>query len=99
MKKTKTFKLSDTALSFIKKYALHYLKITSKITSDDFDKIMEYASQCELGMVDDNGFDKDYDYPEKEECEMGDYFVTEVSGNYANEVEVDLDDLNKRLGF
>ena len=51
-------------------------------------------------MVDENGNDITYDYPEKERNEMADRFVSEVSGKLASDYwTVDFDELNKKLGL
>lgn len=99
MKKCKTFKLSDTSFSFVKKYALKELNINSKINQETIEEILKFAVDCELNMIDENGMDKDYDYPEKERDILGDYFVGEVSGKEANNIFVDLEDLNARLNL
>lgn len=99
MKKSKTFKLSDTSLSFVKKYALKELNINSKINQETIEKILNFAVNCELNMIDENGKDKDYQYPEKERDNLGDYFVSEVSGKQAKNIDIDLEDLNERLNL
>ena len=51
-------------------------------------------------MVDENGNDKNYDYPNKERNEMADRFVSEVSGKWSSGLWTpDFDDINKRLGL
>ena len=91
------FILSDNAIYFIKNFALTELKIELPIDEDKFYLIYDFACDCELNMVDDDGYDIQENYPEKERDVRGDKFVTEVSGHYANDDEPDLDDLNKRL--
>lgn len=97
MKKRKTFKLSDTAISFVSKYALKELNINSKIDEKIADEIFIFAENCELNLIDENGSDKDYDYPEKERDILGDLYVSEVSGYYSKNIDIDLDELNKKL--
>ncbi len=87
-------KLSEQALLFIKKYAIPTLKIQGKIDDDTAMDILDFASQCELNMVDENGNDRIDDYPEKERDILGDAYVTETSA-----YEIDLEDLNQRLGL
>lgn len=97
MKKRKTFKLSDTAISFVSKYALKELNINSKIDEKIADEIFIFAENCELNLIDENGSDKDYDYPEKKRDILGDLYVSEVSGYYSKNIDIDLDELNKKL--
>ena len=87
-------KLSEEALMFIKKYAIPTLNIQGKINTDSAIKILDFACQCELNMIDDEGKDRTDDYPEKERNILGDSYVTEISA-----YEIDLDDLNQRLGL
>ena len=94
------FTLSNDAVIFIKKYAMPALNICLPITEELEDRIFEFAEECELNMIDplsENGADKDYDYPEKERDVLGDKYVGEVSGRWAENFTVDLDDLNHRL--
>ena len=87
-------KLSEQALLFIKKYAIPALNIQEKIDENSAMDILDFAIQCELNMVNDQGHDRTDEYPEKERDFFGDAYVTEVSA-YA----VDLHDLNNRLGL
>ena len=94
-KKTKEPKiLSDRAILFIEKYAIPALEICSKIDDDIAMSILDFAFDCELNIVDDNGYDRTDEYPEKERDILGDAYVTEVSAYL-----IDLDDLNQRLGL
>lgn len=94
-KKSKELKiLSDRAILFIEKYAIPTLEICSKIDDDIAMSILDFAFDCELNMVDDNGYDRTDEYPEKERDILGDAYVTEVSAYL-----IDLDDLNQRLGL
>lgn len=99
MKKCKTFKLTNDAISFISQYALKELNINSKIDEKNIDEILIFAENCELNLIDENGNDKDYDYPEKERDILGDLYVSEVSGYYSKNIDIDLDDLNKKLNL
>lgn len=97
-----TFTLSEDALLFVRKYAIPALKIEGLITEALADEIFQFATECELNMIDPlskNGGDKTYDYPEKERDVLGDKYVSEVSGRWSKDFLIDLDDLNKRLGF
>ena len=87
-------KLSEQALLFVKNYAIPSLKIQGKIDEDASMDIFDFACQCELNMVDDNGYDRTDDYPEKERDILGDAYVSETSA-----FVIDLDDLNQRLGL
>lgn len=89
-----SIKLSEQALLFIKKYAIPTLNIREKIDEDLAMSILNFAVQCELNMVNDRGYDRTEEYPEKERDYLGDAYVTET-GAY----RIDLDDLNKRLGL
>ena len=94
------FKLSDEAIVFIRKYLLEKCNVKTKIDGDLFDEFMSIAFDWETLMVDQNGYDKNYDYPDKERNEMADKFVSEVSGKLSDDLWiVDLDDLNRRLGL
>ena len=86
--------MSDRAILFIDKYAIPTLGISSKIDDDIAMSILDFALDCEINMVDDNGYDRTDEYPEKERDILGDAYVTEVSAHL-----IDLDDLNKRLGL
>ena len=87
-------KLSEQALLFIKKYAIPVLNSQEKINEDSAMDILDFAVQCELNMVDAEGYDRTDEYPEKERDFLGDAYVTETSA-----YEIDLDDLNRRLGL
>lgn len=87
-------KLSEQALLFIRKYAIPALKIQGKIDDDSAMEILDFASRCEINMVDEQGCDRTDEYPEKERDILGDAYVTETSA-----YEIDLDDLNQRLGL
>lgn len=91
-KESGAIKLSEQALLFIKKYAIPTLKIQGKIDEDSAMAILDFACQCELNMIDEQGCDKIGDYPEKERDVLGDAYVTETSAYI-----IDLDDLNNRL--
>ena len=93
-KEDKPKKLSEQALLFVKKYAIPTLKIQGKIDDDSAMDILDFACQCELNMVDEQGCDRVDDYPEKERDILGDAYVTENSA-----YEIDLDDLNNRLNL
>ncbi len=85
-------KLSEQALLFIKKYAIPTLKIQGKIDEDIAMDILDFACQCELNMIDEQGCDRIDDYPEKERDILGDAYVTETSA-----YKIDIVDLNNRL--
>ncbi len=87
-------KVSEQAILFIKKYAIPALCIQGRIDENLFFDILNFACQCEQNMIDEQGYDRTDDYPEKERDIWGDAFVTEISA-----YKIDLDDLNKRLGF
>ena len=94
------FKLSDEAIEFIRFYLLKELNISTKIDMDILDDFVSIAFDWESEMVDENGKDKTYDYPNKERNEMADRFVSEVSGKLSTDLWIpDFDDLNKRLGL
>ena len=94
------FKLSDEAIEFIRLYLLKKLNISTKIDMDILDDFVSIAFDWESEMVDENGKDKTYDYPNKERNEMADRFVSEVSGKLSTDLWIpDFDDLNKRLGL
>ena len=94
------FKLSDEAIKFIRLYLLKKLNISTKIDMDILDDFVSIAFEWESEMVDENGKDKTYDYPNKERNEMADRFVSEVSGKLSTDLWIpDFDDLNKRLGL
>ena len=94
------FKLSDEAIEFIRLYLLKKLNISTKIDMDILDDFVSIAFEWESEMVDENGKDKTYDYPNKERNEMADRFVSEVSGKLSTDLWIpDFDDLNKRLGL
>ena len=70
------------------------------IDMDILDDFVSIAFEWESEMVDENGKDKTYDYPNKERNEMADRFVSEVSGKLSTDLWIpDFDDLNKRLGL
>lgn len=99
-RKIKIFKLSDEAVAFIKTYLLEECNIVAKIDMDKLDEFLSIAFDWESLMVDENGKDKTYDYPNKERNEMADRFVSEVSGKLSTNLWVpDFEDLNKRLGL
>ena len=92
------FKLSDEAIEFIRLYLLKKLNISTKIDMDIFDDFVSIAFGWESEMVDKNGKNKTYNYPNKERNEMADRFVSEVSGKLSTDLWIpDFDDLNKRL--
>ena len=94
------FKLSDEAIEFIKIYLLKELNINTKIDMDILDDFVSTAFDWESEMVDENGKDKTYNYPNKERNEMADRFVSEVSGKLSTGLWIpDFNDLNKRLGL
>ena len=99
----KKFKLSEKAVTFIKKYIIPELNIVSPIGRNMLDVITDLASQWEMDMIDPlskDGGDKNYDYSERERNEMADEFVSEITGQWDDDSLVpDLDDLNKRLGL
>ena len=90
---------SNNAVLFIKKYAIPYLNIVGDIDNDDvIIEIEGIARDWEDDMVDKDGSDKEYDYPEKERNELADKFIGEVYSVIEDENEFfDYDDLNKRL--
>ena len=99
-KSVNVFKLSDEAIEFIKRYLLKELNVTGKVDMDILDDFVSIAFDWETEMVDENGKDKDYDYPNKERNEMADRFVSEISGKLSTDLWIpDFDDLNKRLGL
>lgn len=94
------FRLSDEAIEFIKTYLLKELNITTQVDMDMLDDFVSIAFDWESEMVDENGEDRTYDYPNKKRNEMAERFVSEVSGKLSTDLCVpDLDDLNKRLGL
>lgn len=99
-KEKEIFKLSESAILFIKKYAMEELNITSPIDEDKLSEIYSLADEWEQFIIDENGRDKDYDYPEKEKAEMADKFVSELCGQWCSRLfEPDYVDLNQRLGL
>lgn len=99
-KEVKIFKLSDESIKFIKIYLLKELNVTTKVDMDTLDEFISVAFDWESLMVDENGKDKTYDYPERERNEMADRFVSEVSGKLSTDLWIpDFDDLNKKLGL
>lgn len=102
-KEIKKFKLSENAITFIKKFAMSELKLTAPIDAEILDEIVALAIQWELDMIDplsEDGCDKTYEYPERERNEMADKFVGEITGQWDDESLIpDFDDLNKRLGL
>ena len=86
--------LSDRAVLFIEKFAIPTLGITTKIDEDIATEILDFAIDCELSMVDDDGKDRTDEYPDKQRDILGEAYVTEVSAYL-----IDLEDLNRRLGF
>lgn len=99
-KPLKIFKLSDDAVEFIKKYLIRQCHISTKIDGDTLDDFLSIAFDWESLMVDENGNDKTFDYPDKERNEMADRFVSEVSGKWSSGLwSPDFDDLNNRLGL
>ncbi len=67
---------------------------------DILDDFVSTAFDWESLMVDENVYDKMYEYPNKLRNEMADRFVTEVSGKLLTDLWIpDFDDLNKRLGL
>ncbi len=94
MKKKKIFKHSNSSVRFISKYALKEFDIKSKIDEQMVEKILIFAKNCELNMIDEDGTDKDYEYPNKEKDILGDLYISEVSGKHSKNIEIDLDDLN-----
>ena len=102
-KKTKqleVFKISDESIEFIKKYLLKECNITNKITADDLDDFLGIAFDWESLMVDEQGNNKLYDYPDKERNEMADKFVSEISGKWSSgKWTPDFQDLNNKLGL
>lgn len=99
-KEVEIFKLSDEAIEFIKIYLLKECNVITKIDVDLLDEFVSIAFDWESLMVDENGNDKTYDYPNKERNEMADRFVSELSGKLSSDLWIpDLNDLNKRLGL
>lgn len=99
-KEPKVFKFSNQAVDFIRLYLLKECNIDKKIDMDTLDDFVSIAFDWESLMVDENGYDKTYDYPNKERNEMADRFVSEVSGKLSTDLWIpDLDDLNKRLNL
>lgn len=99
-KHLKVFKLSDDAVYFIKKYLLQECNILTEIDGDLLDEFLSIAFDWESLMVDENGNDKTYDYPDKERNEMADKFIAEVAGKWSSGLWTpDFEDLNKRLGL
>lgn len=99
----KKFKLSEKAITFIKKYIMTELNIVSPIDRNTLDVITDLATQWETDMIDPlskDGCDKKYDYPERERNEMADKFVSEITGQWNDDgIVPDFEDLNKRLGL
>lgn len=100
VKPLKIFKLTDESIEFIRKYILQECNVSSKIDANLLDDFLNIAFDWESLMVDENGNDKNYDYPNKERNEMADKFVSEVSGKWSSGLWTpDFDDINKRLGL
>lgn len=99
-KTPKIFQISDNAVEFIRKYLLPQCNTITKVDGDSLDLFLSIAFDWESSMVDENGQDKGYDYPEKERNEMADRFISEVSGKWSSGKWVpDFDDLNRKLGL
>lgn len=99
-KTAKVLKLSDEAVLFIKEYLLKEKEVSVMIDCDLLDDFLNIAFDWESLTVDENGKEKDYDYPNRQRNEQADRFVSEVSGKWASgDWTVDFDDLNKRLGL
>lgn len=99
-KEAKIFKLSDEAIKFIKIYLLKECNVITKIDRDLLYEFVSIAFDWESLMVDENGNDKTYDYPNKERNEMADRFVSELSGKLSDDLWIpDIDDLNKRINL
>ena len=99
-KALKVFKLEDESIEFIRRYLLREFNVTSKIDGDLLDEFLSLAFDWETMMVDENGNEKNDDYPEKERNEMADRFVSDVSGRWSSGLWIpDFEDLNKKLGF
>jgi hypothetical protein len=88
---------TDMEILFIKKYAIPDLGILCPIDEEKFDIIADYADKCELNMIDENGEDKQYDYPEKERDILGDKFVTFLSSYADKNYFIDYEELNKNV--
>lgn len=71
----------------------------SKINENIAEKILIFAENCELNMINEDGTDKDYEYPNKERDILGDLYVSEVSRKHSKNIEIDLDDLNTCLNL
>lgn len=98
-KEVTVFRLSNESVEFIKKYLLKDTDI-SKINADILAEFVAIAFDYESLMVDKNGSEKTYDYPDKERNEMADRFISEISVKLESDLWViDFDDLNKRLGL
>lgn len=99
----KKFCLSENAITFIKKFVLSTLNITSPINEETLDRIIDLATEWETDMIDPlskDGCDKTYDYPERERNEMADKFVGEITGQWDGEkLAPDFEDLNSKLGL
>ncbi|MCQ2772990.1 MAG: hypothetical protein MJ238_06960 [Bacilli bacterium] len=88
------FCLSQRSVDFIKDYALIDLKISTPIDQEAFEQIFDYAIDCELNSVDENGDDKKgYDMESRDG--EADAFITELSLH--SDDYVDLLDLNSKL--
>jgi len=88
-------KLSDESVEYIKSYAIKNLKITKPIDVDMFYKILDLAENDELKLTDSEGYNRtDLTDEEKTQFTKGMNFVSECS-----DIDVDFDDLNKRLGL
>lgn len=99
-KQPKIFKLSNDSIQFIRKYLIDELEIRTKIDEDILVECISVAFDWESLMVDENGQDRTYDYPDKQRNEMADKFVSDVSGRFSSEKWIlDFEDLNKRLGL
>jgi hypothetical protein len=88
---------TDREILFIKKYAIPDLGLTYPLDEEQFDKICDYAEDCELNMIDEYGADKQYDYAEKERDILGDRFVTFMSSYADKNYFIDYDELNKMV--
>jgi hypothetical protein len=88
---------TEREILFIKKYAIPDLGLTEPLNEEQFDKICMYAEECELDMIDENGEDRQGDYPEKERDILGDRFVTFMSSYADIDYVIDYEELSKMV--
>ncbi len=94
MKKNK--KLSSFAINFLKDCLLPNIAHNDTIDNGILTEAVQLATEWELNMLDAEGNEKDYDYPNKLRNENAEKFVSEVTGIWTKS-EIDLTDLNEKF--